>query len=215
MTDRSTFIKICGIRNAKDAEAAVAAGADALGFVFYRKSPRYIQPEEAALIISSLEKPPVTVGVFVDEDPEFMQDIGKCVGLDALQLHGHESPEICRRITGFKVFKAIRVSVSQDLIGASDYLPLVDKILFDSHVPGEQGGTGIHFDHHWLQSIKHPYILAGGLNPDNVGTAIKKLLPYGVDVSSGVEHSPGVKDHQKIRRFIEVVRLSKESGYVT
>lgn len=206
MTDHSTFIKICGIRHAKDAEVAIAAGADALGFIFYRKSQRYIQPEDAALIISSLPTCPMTVGVFVDEDPNLMQDIGKRVGLDALQLHGHESPEMCHRITGFKVFKAIRVSVSQDLIGASDYLPLVDKILFDSHVPGEQGGTGIHFDHHWLRAVNHPYILAGGLNPDNVGTVMENLSPYGVDVSSGVEHAPGVKNHEKIRLFIEVVR---------
>ena len=195
-------IKICGITNLEDANTAVSFGADALGFVFYSKSPRVITPETAKNIISSLPQSITTVGVFVDENKAKVEEIASYTGLDIIQLHGSEPPEYCN--FGKKIIKAIRVKELSDLKQLSDYI--VSAFLLDTYSPNEIGGTGQTFN--WEIAVEAKkygkIILAGGLNPDNIEEAIKFVQPYGVDVSSGVEGSEkGKKDHKKLQLFIE------------
>ena len=199
-------IKICGITNAEDAIAAANLGADAIGFVF-APSPRQISPDKAREIIMTLPPPVQTVGVFVDEDPEKVASIARLCHLDLLQFHGKESASYCR---GFRqgVIKAIRVESPDGLEGCSEYSGVVDAFLLDTYVPGKKGGTGLTFDWNLALEAKRfgRIILAGGLNPDNVAAAITAVKPYAVDASSGLELKPGVKDHEKMARFIQRVR---------
>ncbi len=195
-------IKICGITNTKDALAAVSYGADALGFVFYPKSPRIVTLETARNIISSLPRSITTVGVFVDEAKGRIEEIFTSTGIDVVQLHGHESPDDCK--LSKKIIKAIRVKELSDLKQLSDYD--VSAFLLDTYSPNEIGGTGQTFN--WeiaVEARKYgKIILAGGLNPKNIVEAIKFVQPYGVDVSSGVEKDQkGKKDHKKLKLFIE------------
>jgi phosphoribosylanthranilate isomerase len=197
-------VKICGITNADDAISAVHFGADALGFIFYQGSPRHISPDSARDIIRKLPPFITTVGVFVDEDGKEVQRIVTHASLDVVQLHGHEPPEACR-MHG-RVIKAIRVRDSGDLHALSHYH--VSAFLLDAHVPGFMGGSGETFNWDSAVDAKHygTIILAGGLTPDNVQTAIQRVMPYAVDVSSGVEAVKGKKDHGKMRLFIERVK---------
>jgi phosphoribosylanthranilate isomerase len=201
-------VKICGMTNREDAMAAAELGADALGFVF-AKSPRQVSPDSARTIIDTLPPFVQTVGVFVDEDAGKVAQIVSFCGLDVLQFHGKESPSYCGSFPQ-KVVKAIRVREDEALGDFNDYGTAVDAFLLDTHVSGRPGGTGKTFD--WsvaTEAKKHGnIILAGGLNPDNVASAIRAVRPYGVDASSGLEQKPGVKDHDKVARFIRAVRCA-------
>jgi phosphoribosylanthranilate isomerase len=199
-----TKIKICGITNMEDAMLAAELGADALGFIFYRESKRYIDPEIARTIILSLPPFITTVGVFVNQDLDEIVAIKDKAGIDAVQLHGDETPEFCSRVP-LKVIKAIRVKDDLDEGRVAQYP--VQAILFDTYSNVEYGGTGKSFNWGILQNISNPgnIILSGGLSPENVSEAISTVKPYAVDVSSGVEAAPGKKDHMKLRKFIKAV----------
>jgi phosphoribosylanthranilate isomerase len=195
-------IKICGITNREDALAAAHLGADALGFIF-AASPRKISVERAREIIKALPPFVRTVGVFVDEDPERVSSIAAMCALDILQLHGSESVDYCSSFDR-RVIKAVRLQSRDDLDNLSQYVSVVDTLLLDTYLPDKLGGTGITFD--WKLAVEARrygrIILAGGLNPENVGAAISMVKPYAVDASSGLERSPGVKDHEKMAQFM-------------
>jgi phosphoribosylanthranilate isomerase len=196
-------IKICGIMNKEDALAAAHFGADALGFVF-ATSPRKVSAESAREIIKTLPPFVKTVGVFVDEDPERVSSIAATCGLDILQFHGSESVDYCNSFNR-RVIKAVRMQSRDELKNLSNYVDVVDGLLLDTYVPNKLGGTGITFD--WELAVEARrygrIILAGGLNPENVAAAIRMVKPYAVDASSGLERSPGVKDHEKMAQFIQ------------
>jgi phosphoribosylanthranilate isomerase len=201
-------IKICGMTSAEDARAAAELGADAVGFVF-APSPRQVSPRKARDIIMALPPLVQTVGVFVDEDPEKVASTAAFCRLDLLQFHGKEPPAYCRRF-GQRVIKAVRVQNRGGLEDCSQYADVVDALLLDTCVSGsgQFGGTGVTFDWHLALEAKRygSIILAGGLNQDNVAAAISAVKPYAVDASSGLEQAPGVKDREKMARFIQAVR---------
>ncbi|MFH1097254.1 MAG: phosphoribosylanthranilate isomerase [Candidatus Desantisbacteria bacterium] len=199
-------VKICGITNIEDALFAVEAGADALGFIFAKKSPRLVDREIVKTIIKQMPPFVTTVGVFVDETVDAVQDTVKYCGLDIIQLHGNESPEYCSRINR-RVIKAFRIKDAGSLAALSEYQ--INGYLLDTFVEGADGGTGKQFDWTLARDAKKygRIILAGGLNPENVAEAIMQVKPYGVDVSSGVECLPGKKDRAKIREFVRRVKL--------
>jgi phosphoribosylanthranilate isomerase len=198
-------IKVCGTTNLKDALFAVDSGADAIGFIFYKKSPRYILQKDAKDIVAKLPPFVETVGVFVNETSDRVNRIAEQCKLTAIQLHGDESSAFCRRIKR-RVIKAFRVKDTNSFKGMADYD--VSGFLLDSYNEESKGGTGKTFDWNLALRAKKqgPIILAGGLNPYNVYTAIHRVKPYGVDVCSGVEKSPGIKDSVKIDEFIKSVR---------
>jgi phosphoribosylanthranilate isomerase len=200
-------IKICGITNIEDAMVAVEAGADALGFVFYEKSPRFINPVRAAEIILRLPPFIQTVGLFVDEDAEKINWTADYCGLDLVQLHGNESPEDCLEVNR-RVIKAFRVQNIVSIDPLNKYQ--VSGYLLDAWSPDAYGGTGRTFNWELAGAARKfgPIILAGGLSPDNVAEAIKSVNPYGVDVSSGVESAPGKKDAALVKKFIRIVKGS-------
>ncbi len=186
-------IKICGITCNEDALFCANLGVHALGLVFYEKSPRFLQVEKAEEIIRYV--PPLVswVGVFVDEDPKRILEISRYLGLSAVQLHGSESPQVCEilRKEGLRVIKALRVKEEKDLEGWEEYRKVVSALLFDTKVEGLPGGSGQRFRWEILKGLKEvPFILAGGLTPENVREAIEIAKPWGVDVSSGVEKKP-------------------------
>ncbi len=194
-------VKVCGITNLEDAHHAIAMGADALGFVFYPLSPRYIAPSAAQQIIAQLPPLVSIVGLFVNADPDFIRAvIGQC-NLDTLQLHGDETPQQCV-YSGVKVIKALRVNSEDCLRGMLDYP--VSALLLDAWSADAYGGTGKtgRWDLAAQAAQRLPVILAGGLNKANVAQAIAAVGPYAVDVSSGVELVPGRKDPQLVRDFI-------------
>jgi phosphoribosylanthranilate isomerase len=195
-------VKICGITSLEDAQAAVEAGADALGFVFYPPSPRCVTPEQAEQIIRRLPPFVTTVGLFVDVPLDTVQDIALRCGLDRVQLHGRETPEFCARVKR-PVIKAFRVKNADSLADLPGYR--VAAYLLDAYVEGAlPGGNGASFIWELAAHAKPygPVILAGGLTPENIAAAITQIHPYGVDVSSGVECAPGVKDYKKVHEFI-------------
>ena len=200
-------VKVCGTTRLEDALQAVECGADAIGFIFYRKSPRYVTAKTAKDICSKLPPFVNRVGVFVNETAETVNRIADRCGLDAVQLHGDESPAFCRKIR-HRVIKAVRVKDAGSLKGLSRYP--VDGFLLDTYKEDQRGGTGEVFDWDLARRAKKygPIIIAGGLNPGNVKAAIQKAQPYGVDVSSGVEQSPGKKDPKKIKALLKAVRGS-------
>ena len=197
-----TKVKICGITTVEDAHMAIEAGADALGFVFYDKSPRNLLPERAAEIISSLPPFIHVVGLFVHAQLDFVNATADRCRLDIVQLHGDESQEFCARVNR-RVIKAFRVKDITSLDRMEEYR--VAGYLLDAYSPKAFGGTGVTFNWDTAVVAKKfgPIILAGGLTPDNVAEAIGHVSPYGVDVSSGVESAPGVKDPTKVREFIK------------
>ncbi|MFH1027740.1 MAG: phosphoribosylanthranilate isomerase [Pseudomonadota bacterium] len=198
-------IKICGITNIEDALAAVEAGADALGFVFYNKSPRNISPDQAALLIRRLPPFVQTVGLFVNEELEVVNGIADRCGLDIVQLHGDESPAYCSGVRR-RLIKAFRVKDETCLDLINDYD--VAACLLDAWSPTAYGGTGKTFN--WeiaaAAAASKRIILAGGLTPENVAAAVKAVRPYAVDVSSGVESAPGIKDREKMRSLVRNAR---------
>jgi len=200
-------VKICGNVTLKDTMAAAEAGADAVGFVFYAKSPRVVSPKAVAAIVSHLPPLVAPVGVFVNEQPEVVRQIMADCGLAYAQLHGDESPQYCADLR-HPVLKGIRVRGRVDLADLSSYR--VRALVLDTYREDLVGGTGSTFDWNLAVEAKAwgPIILAGGLTPDNVLEAIKLVQPYGVDVSSGVEISPGVKDPAKVRAFVRNVKCA-------
>ncbi len=203
-------VKICGITNMDDAAAAASFGADALGFIFWEKSPRNVNAEAASRIISELPPFIAKVGVFVNETVDNIRRTSE-IGLDCVQLHGDESIEFASRVreaTGLNIIKAVRVKEARDIVGIERYA--ASAYLLDTFKPGARGGTGEVFD--WDIAIeakgKGRIILSGGLNPDNVADAVKRVKPYAVDVGSGVELRPGKKDPDKIKSFIEKAKKS-------
>jgi len=202
----TVWIKICGITNEEDGLAAAQLGADALGFVF-APSPRRISPEKARQIIKALPPLVQTVGVFVDEDLDEVSSVAEMCGLDILQFHGSESADYCDSFDQ-RVIKAIRLRNRQDLKSLAEYDGVVQALLLDTYLPDKLGGTGMTFNWQWaLEAGKYGrIILAGGLNQKNVAAAISIVKPYGVDASSGLEQSPGVKDHEKVTQFIAEAR---------
>lgn len=202
-----TRIKICGITNLDDGLEAIAAGVDALGFVFVPNTPRYITPSQAKLVIKQLPPFITNVGLFVDSEIDEIEDIVNHCKLDAVQLHGNESPEMCSQISlQTKVIKSFHVKKELQVLRNEIENYRVDAYLLDTFIKGKAGGTGQTFDWRIAEGLSQRIILAGGLTPDNIGTAIAQLQPYGVDVSSGVEKSPGKKDTNKIYSFVRQVR---------
>lgn len=202
-----TRIKICGITNKKDALEAVRLGADMLGFVFHKKSKRCADEAVVKDIVNELSPAVSAVGVFVNEDREAVLGAAREAGLGALQFHGDETPGYCASFKdGYTVIKAFRVRTKDDLKKVNDYE--ADYVLLDTFDPASAGGTGKTFDWKILVDFEflRPVILSGGLDPGNVGQAIKEVAPFGVDVSSGVEESPGKKDFALMKRFVEKVR---------
>lgn len=199
-----TRVKICGIRTASAALAAAEAGADAVGFVFYPPSPRFVPPARAAELARRLPPFVLRVGVFVNAPVEVVEDVAEQVGLDVVQLHGDEPPEVCARLRR-RVIKAVRVDGPEAVARAREYP--VAAVLLDAHVPGLYGGTGRRFDWSLVRGLDKPVILSGGLTPDNVGEAIRQARPYAVDASSGVE-TEGEKDPEKIAAFVRAVRAA-------
>ena len=205
-----TKVKICGITSAEDAAVAVEAGADALGFVFYRKSPRYIEPLVAKQIIMGLPPLVTAVGVFVDEEQQVVRSLMDDCGLALAQLHGQESAVYCQEL-GRPVLKALRVKDRSSLLALAEFQGRagVRGFVLDAFSDQAYGGTGQVIDWELAAEVARAahILLAGGLTPDNVATAIQSVQPYGVDVSSGVEREPGKKDHEKVRAFIRAVRV--------
>ena len=199
-------VKICGITRVEDALAAAAAGADAIGLVFYAKSPRAVSIEQARAIIAALPPFVATVGLFVDIECDELQRILASVPLDLLQFHGDESPEQCESINR-PYIKALRVKAGDDIAAQVNRYPGAKGILLDTYVEGVPGGTGEAFDWSLVpEGLSKPVILAGGLHADNVASAVARVRPYAVDVSGGVEASKGIKDAEKIAAFIRAAR---------
>ncbi len=207
----STRVKICGITNLADAQAAVAAGADLLGFNFHEGSPRQVSPRGAAKISRQLPPFVMRAGVFVNADEDLVtRAIGEC-GLSILQFHGDEPPEFCVQF-GLMSMKAFRIRDAKSLKELPKFS--TDAYLLDAFSPAARGGTGEKFN--WdlaveAQKFGKPLFLAGGLTPQNVAAAVRKVRPFGVDVASGVERAPGKKDHAKIRAFIATIRQTDET----
>ncbi|WP_460418516.1 phosphoribosylanthranilate isomerase [Pseudomonas sp. microsymbiont 2] len=198
--------KICGITRIEDALAAVESGADALGFVFYAKSPRAVDVRQARAIIEALPPFVTTVGLFVNASRCELNEILEVVSLDLLQFHGDETPADCE---GYHRpwIKALRVRPGDDLEAACQRYAGARGILLDAYVPGVPGGTGESFDWSLIpQRLSKPIILAGGLSADNVAEAIRQVRPYAVDVSGGVEQAKGIKDPAKIEAFMQAVK---------
>jgi phosphoribosylanthranilate isomerase len=208
-----TFIKICGITNIDDARAAVAAGADALGFNFYKPSPRYLAPPAAREIVEQLPSSILTVGVFVNEKtPDSIKKIASEAGVTAFQLHGDESPAYCRELSDRYVIKTLTVSGDFDIQMVQDYARGVNAIMLDTKDNNLRGGTGRVFD--WSVAIEVNKVvpklfLAGGLSPENISEAIELVRPYAVDACSALEDRPGIKNHERMRAFVELARSVK------
>jgi phosphoribosylanthranilate isomerase len=209
----SVQIKICGVTNVKDAEACAELGASMIGFNFYPKSPRYIEPKIARRIIEAIPSGVCPVGVFVDASAEEIRNIADVAGVRCVQLHGCTSPDICRELA--REFRVIR-AFSTDSNFRPEEIPLFGdcSVLIDAHHPKLRGGTGLTCD--WLaarttRSLARFLILSGGLTEENVGQAIATVAPHAVDVCSGVESAPGVKNHKAVEDFITAVRAASSS----
>ena len=205
----ATRIKICGLTRAEDICSLAGFGIDFVGFVFVPASPRFLSRAKAVGLASLVKDGIKKIGVFANQDQSLVSSLSRDVGLDFLQFHGEETPEFCRSF-GLPFFKAFPVLGTVAWEKAAAYRP--GKILLDSSSRSKRGGTGIAFD--WSLALGDrrgmDLILAGGLNPENVGEAIRRVRPWGVDVSSGVELAPGVKEIEKIRRFVEAVKAADE-----
>ncbi|WP_428035114.1 phosphoribosylanthranilate isomerase [Amphritea sp.] len=204
-----TRVKICGITRLEDALAAIDAGADALGFVFYPPSPRYVEPAVAEVIIKQLPPFVSTVALFVNESPEQVRAVLDQTGINLLQFHGDESPDYCEQFN-HPYFKALRMSPDIDVVAETERFVAARAILLDAYRPGVPGGTGEAFDWDRIPAdIDKPLILAGGLDQHNVAKAICQVKPYAVDVSGGVEAAKGLKDSSKLISFMnEVARAN-------
>lgn len=199
-------VKICGITNLQDASLAVSLGADALGFIF-APSPRRISPQKARDIVRHIPPFVKTVGVFVNEDPALIRKTIVQCGIDLIQLHGDESPEQCGEWMP-RTVKAVKMKDASVLTSVKPYLGKVRALLLDTYSTEKAGGTGRNFDWNLAVEAKRagiPVILAGGLGPSNIGEAVSTVRPYGVDVNSGVEESPGRKNHALMKELFEKI----------
>lgn len=201
-------VKICGITRLQDLHVACDAGADALGFVFYEKSPRHLSIEAAAELLRALPPFVQSVGLFVNAAPAFIERVLLAAPLDLLQFHGDETPADCTRY-GRPYIKAVRVKPDTDLLKCAADFETARGLLLDAYVPGVPGGTGERFDWTLIPSdLPKPVILSGGLNPANVADAIRQVRPWAVDVSSGVEAAKGIKDPHHVAQFIAKAKAS-------
>ena len=200
-------IKFCGITRVEDAEAAVAAGVDALGFVLTRRSRRHVEPADAARIARSLPPFISTVALFMDDDPDWIDEAIDNLNPDLLQFHGNESPEDCER-HACPYLKAVPMGSISDVPSYAAAYAGATGLLLDANAIGEVGGSGHSFDWTRVPDLPKPVILAGGLDAINVARAIRLTRPYGVDVSSGIEASAGIKDARKMRDFVAAVRAT-------
>ena len=200
-------VKICGITHMADAEKAIELGADALGFVF-AKSPRQITPQKASDITRKICPFVKTVGVFVNEEFSEIQKVMDFCGLDLIQLHGNETVSVCSKLAP-KVIKAFRVQSEASLLRIAEFKNHVRAILLDAYQEGLNGGTGKTFD--WGLAVKAkasgiPMVLSGGLGPGNIEEALERVNPFAVDISSGIEKRPGIKDHERMRIFMGKIK---------
>jgi len=197
------FVKVCGITRREDAAVAVDAGARALGFVFWPKSPRFVDPFHARAIVATLPPFVTAVGLFVNQPHEYVSGVASLVRLGAVQLHGDESIAFAESLRQ----PVIRALTLGDRI---DEWPARMRVLLDAHDPARRGGTGRTID--WSAAAvvaqSRPILLAGGITPENVAEAVARVRPFGIDVSSGVEHAPGIKDHNKIRALFEALHAT-------
>lgn len=202
-------VKICGITRLEDAQLAVELGASAVGFVLWPGSPRFIDPQRAQSIVRALPPFVMPVGVFVDQPQEYVNDVAALVGLGVAQLHGHETPEYCQGIRQ-RVIRAIGVQDTLDPLTLTKW-PAGITLLLDAHDDEKHGGTGrtVNWTVAGRIAAMRPTILAGGLHPENVGAAVDAVHPYAVDVSSGVEAQPGVKDPRRLRAFFRAIEAVK------
>jgi phosphoribosylanthranilate isomerase len=195
-------VKICGITRLQDVHAACDAGADALGFVFYEKSPRHVTAATATALVREMPPFVQSVGLFVNAPPAWIESVLQVVPLDLLQFHGDETPADCARY-GRPYIKAVRVNQDTDLLKCAADFDAACGLLLDAYVPGVPGGTGARFDWSLIPAnLPRPIVLSGGLTPENVAEAVQQVRPWAVDVSSGVEASKGIKDPRKIAQFI-------------
>ena len=196
-------VKICGITRLQDLHAACNAGADALGFVFYEPSPRHVSIANAAELMRALPPFVQSVGLFVNAEPAFIESVLQNVPLDLLQFHGDETPADCARFNR-PFIKAVRVNQDTDLLKYAADFEAARGLLLDAYVPGMPGGTGERFDWSLIPAnLPTPIVLSGGLTPDNVAEAVQRVRPWAVDVSSGVEAAPGLKDATRVAAFIQ------------
>ncbi len=201
-------VKICGITRLEDALFAANAGADALGFVFYDKSPRYLSADQAASICRALPPFITRVGLFVNASADDVHSVLHRVPLDVLQFHGDETPAYCAQF-GKSYLKAVRVTAATDLLKYAADFEAASGLLLDAYVSGVRGGTGVTFDWKLVpEQCPQPVILSGGLTPENVNEAIRQTRPWAVDVSSGVESAKGIKDMHKVAQFIANAKAS-------
>lgn len=202
---------MCGTTTLQDAQAAVELGIDALGFIFADWSPRYIKPATALQIVSEIPPFVDKIGVFVNKDQKEVEEIIHYLGLTGVQLHGDEDPEFCDRIAravpSCSVLKAFRIGQHTQIEDIAPYNSVVRGFVLDSFVENQEGGTGRTFAWEILQrlDLQKPFLLAGGLNRDNITEALRLVSPFGIDVNSGVEDAPGRKNHELLRYFIEAV----------
>lgn len=209
-----TRVKICGITRLEDALVAVDLGVDALGLVFYAPSPRNVTIATAADVARQIPAFVSVVGLFVNAEPSFVEEVTANVGLSLLQFHGDETPEDCERF-GLPYIKAIRVKADTNLVQYARDFTSAKALLLDTYTEGVAGGTGQLFDWNLIPSaLPKPVILAGGLQANNVAQAIRQVKPYAVDVSGGVEATKGIKDAQKIAAFMQQVDLSGNKEYL-
>ena len=204
-----TRVKVCGITRAEDAMTAAALGVDAIGFVFYGKSPRAITPTAAGDIIQKLPPFLVKVGLFVNATPEAVFSGLSSCAIDILQFHGDEDENYCRQFD-VPYIRALRHRSTQETLKAAAQFSSASAILLDSYEPGRFGGTGQAFDWSEIPELTQPMVLAGGLTPLNVGLAVGQVAPYAVDVSGGVEDLPGIKCPQRIRQFVRAVAAADD-----
>lgn len=211
-------VKICGMTRLADALCAVEAGVDGLGFIFYPKSPRTIEPETARSIIAKLPPFVDTVGVFVNEQSTRMREIATFCGLNTIQLHGKETPEDCRALAAAlpccRLLKAFRVGNHSTAEDIAPYGDCVQGYLLDTFQKEAVGGTGLAFDWALIErlQLKRPFLLAGGLDCVNISKALTRVAPYGVDANSGLEDAPGEKNHQSIKNFLALVRQAEQTA---
>ncbi|MBL1175698.1 phosphoribosylanthranilate isomerase [Pantanalinema sp. GBBB05] len=220
-------IKICGITKPEQGRAIAQLGATALGFICAEQSPRYVSPEQIGAIVAHLPMDATTgvpivdrVGVFVNATPEVIQQTVTIGHLNVVQLHGSESPEFCQQLRQhlprIELIKALRIRAIEDCTQASRYQSCVDTLLLDAYDPKLAGGTGKTIDWQLLQQFQPecPWLLAGGLTPENVLVALQQVTPNGIDLSSGVERSPGDKDLQLVEKLFEQLQLNAIAGVV-
>ncbi|MGB5962965.1 MAG: phosphoribosylanthranilate isomerase [Coleofasciculaceae cyanobacterium] len=213
-------VKICGITKPEQGQAIACLGATALGFICVKASPRYVTPQQIQAIVAQLTKPVDCIGVFADATIEEIFQVVGSSNLSAVQLHGNESPQFCqmlRQMPEVEIIKALRVKTPECLNQAATYASYVDTLLLDAYHPQLLGGTGKTLDWATLQQFRptYPWLLAGGLTPDNILEALQGLQPQGIDLSSGVERSPGDKDLDKVALLFKNLKLQQETSKIS